>query len=164
MPGRHPGAPQRDIPHQETPGRDAPHLTIEVTVSAGTATVILHGELDPVTMPQLALRLARVLADEPQQLILDLADVSFIDCASARLITGTGRHLPAGARPLIRLPSLAVRRLLILTGLADHLEMVPAAGEQDALGLPGVPFQAGLGQLRRPEERGRCAEVERADR
>lgn len=104
-------------------------LAIEVTVSAATATVVIRGELDMVTMPRLARRLALVLADGPQRLVLDLADVTYIDCASARLITGTGRHLPAGVRPAIRLPSMVVRRVLALTGLADCLDIGPTGGE-----------------------------------
>jgi anti-anti-sigma factor len=62
------------------------------SLTAGTATVALGGELDPVTMPPLARRLAQVLADGPQRLVGDLAGVRFVDCASARLITGE----PAG--------------------------------------------------------------------
>ena len=95
-------------------------------MSAGTATVVLRGELDPATRPLLARRLGQVLADEPQQLVLDLSGITFIDCASARLITGAGRHLPAGTRPVIRFPSLVARRVLTVTGLADHLEIGPA--------------------------------------
>ena len=159
MPGPNPGAPQREIPH-----REMPDLAIEVTASAGMATVVIRGELDPVTMPLLARRLAQVLADGPQRLALDLAGVTFIDCASARLIAGAGRHLPADARPAIHFASPVVRRVLTLTGLAGHLEMGPAGGGRGTGRLPGAPFQAGFGQRRRPEERGRRAEVERADR
>ncbi len=107
-------------------------LGIEVTVSAGTATVVLRGELDPATRPVLARRLGQVLADGPQQLVLDLSGVTFIDCASARLITGAGRHLPTGTRPVIRFPSLVARRVLTLTGLVDHLEMRPADADTTA--------------------------------
>ena len=58
------------------PRRKVPDLGIEVTVSAGMATVVIRGELDPATMPLLARRLAQVLADGPQQLALDLAGVT----------------------------------------------------------------------------------------
>jgi anti-sigma B factor antagonist len=107
-----------------------PYLGIEVTVSGETATVILRGALEPATMPLLAGRLAQVLADGPRRLVVDLAGVTYIDCASARLIVGAGRHLPAGVRPAVRLPGPAVRRLLALTGLADHLDMGPAGGHR----------------------------------
>jgi anti-anti-sigma factor len=84
---------------------------------AGTTTVVISGELDLTVMPPLAEQLARVLAGNPQQLIFDMARVGFIDCASARLIAGTGHSLPDGRRPVIRSPSPAARRVLELTGL-----------------------------------------------
>jgi anti-sigma B factor antagonist len=103
-------------------------MLIEATVSAGTVTVVIGGELDPVTTPLLARRLAEILADRPQRLVFDMAGVGFIDCAAARLIVGTSRFLPAGRRPVIRRPSPAVRRMLELTGLAAHCE---AEGSSD---------------------------------
>lgn len=106
-------------PHSGT----VPHLAIGVTVFAGTATVVLRGELSPVTMPLLAQRLAQVLAGRPERLVFDMAGIDFIDCACARLITGTRRHLPGGARPAVHSASPAVRRVLALTGLAAYLDI-----------------------------------------
>ena len=100
----------------------APPMVIEAAVSAGTATIVIRGELDAATAPLLARRLIQILADGPQRLVFDMAGVGFIDCAAARLIVGTGRYLPAGRRPVIRHPSPAVRRMLELTGLAAHCE------------------------------------------
>jgi anti-anti-sigma factor len=100
----------------------APPMVIEAAVSAGTATIVSSGELDAATTPLLARRLAQILAVGPQRLVFDMAGVGFIDCAAARLIVGTGRCLPTGRQPVIRRPSLAVRRMLELTGLAAHCE------------------------------------------
>lgn len=168
MPGPRPGASQDEIPNRETQHREAlhsevPRLAIEVAVSAGTATILLRGELDLTTMPLLARRLAQVLADGPRQLVLDMAGVTFMDCASARLITGAGRHLPCGTRPAIHAPSLAVRRVLVLSGLTDRLEIGPAGSEWGADWLPGAPLQARRRQRWRLKKRGRRAEVERTD-
>ena len=52
----------------------------------------------------------------------DLAGVSFMDCAAARLIVDTGRRLPGGGRTVIRSATPAVRRLLALTGLDASCE------------------------------------------
>jgi anti-sigma B factor antagonist len=98
-------------------------MVIEAAVSAGSATIVIRGELDAATAPLLARRLTQILADEPQRLVFDMAGVGFIDCAAARLIAGTGRCLPVGRRPVIRRPSPAVRRMLELTGLAAHCEV-----------------------------------------
>lgn len=55
-----------------------------------------------------------------------------MDSAAARLIAGTGQHLPGGARPVILAPSPAVRRILELTGLDAYCEIVTLsiAGER----------------------------------
>ncbi len=92
-------------------------------MTAGTARVIISGELDVVIAPLLAERLAQVIAAKPQRLVFDLAGVEFIDCAAAGLIVGLGRHLPEGQRPIIRPASQAVRRLLELTGLDNCCEV-----------------------------------------
>jgi anti-anti-sigma factor len=122
-------APRGEAPRGEDDGDGSSPLAIAVSVTAGRATVVLHGELDPVTMPLLAWRLAHLLAGRPRHLVLDMTAVAFIDCASARLIAGTGRHLPPGARPAVRSPSPAVRQVLMLTGLAAHLDITAPAGE-----------------------------------
>lgn len=98
-------------------GPPAELVTAEADGTAGTTTVVISGELDLTVTPPLAEQLAQILAGHPQQLVFDLARVDFIDCASARLIAGTGRSLPEGRRPVIRSPSPAARRILELTGL-----------------------------------------------
>jgi anti-sigma B factor antagonist len=91
--------------------------------AAGTVTVVISGELDFTSMPSLAEQLAQVLARKPRRLVFDMAQVSFIDCASARLIVGMGRNLPDGRQPVIRRPGPAVRRILELTGLDAHCQV-----------------------------------------
>jgi anti-sigma B factor antagonist len=98
-------------------------LTVRADEAAGTATVVISGELDFTSTPSLAEQLAQVLARKPRRLVFDLAQVGFIDCASARLIVGTGRNLPEGRQPVIRRPAPAVRRILELTGLDAHCQV-----------------------------------------
>ena len=104
-------------------GPQEPPLTIEAAVTAGTAVVVISGELDLTTTSLLSQQLAQILEDGPQRLVFDMSGVHFMDCATVRLIAGTGRCLPQGRRPIIRRPSLAVRRVLELTGLAVHCEV-----------------------------------------
>jgi anti-sigma B factor antagonist len=98
-------------------------FTIEARIIQGTATLILSGELDVIVMPALAGHLTQILASKPRHLIFDMARVTFIDCATARLITRTGQSLPSSGRVLIQQPSAAVRRVLELTGLASHCDI-----------------------------------------
>jgi anti-anti-sigma factor len=96
---------------------------VEVDISRGTATVVISGELDVLVTPVLSAYLAQVLSQPPQHLVFDLAGLSFLDCAAARLIAGTGRFLPPGRRPVVRGARPAVRRILQVSGLGAHCDM-----------------------------------------
>jgi anti-anti-sigma factor len=102
------------------PQRDPFAVSIDIT--AGTATAVISGELDVAGVPLLAQHLAQILDEKPQRLVLDMAQVGFMDCAAARTIASTGRCLPEGRRPVIRSPSSMVRRILELSGLDAHVE------------------------------------------
>jgi anti-anti-sigma factor len=88
-----------------------------MSFSDGTATLVLHGDLDLLTAALLSEKLTQALDKGPERLIFDMADVPFIDCASARAIVVAGRALPGGGRPVLRSPGPGIRRLLELTGL-----------------------------------------------
>jgi anti-anti-sigma factor len=96
--------------------------------AAGTATLVISGELDVTTTPLLSLQRAQILEGRPQCLVFDMSGVDFIDCAAARLIASTRRFLPEGRRPVIRSPSPVVRRLLELTGFAAQCEIDDPSG------------------------------------
>jgi anti-anti-sigma factor len=97
--------------------RDQP-LGFEAMVTGDRAViVVLSGDFDIGNQGSLARHLAEILEYQPRRLVYDMADVGFVDCASARLIAGTGRSLPEGVRPVISRARLAVRRVLEITGL-----------------------------------------------
>ena len=75
-----------------------------VTITGETVTVVLSGELDVTSEDFLTNRLARVRQARPRRLIFEAAQVTYIDCASARLIAGTGDWLPAWRQAGHRLP------------------------------------------------------------
>lgn len=106
-------------------GPPATSLVTESVAGSGMITVVIRGELDVVTAPLLSRQLAPALDDGPQRLVFDMAGVDFIDCAAVRLIVSTGQYLPTGRLPVIRRPSVAVRRVLELTGLAAACEVDP---------------------------------------
>jgi anti-anti-sigma factor len=95
----------------------------EETVTGGTVTVVLRGEFDVTSEDFLSARLERIRQARPRRLVLVTDQVAYLDCASARLIAGTGRWLPAGVKPVIRSPSAIVRRVLQLTGVGASCEV-----------------------------------------
>jgi anti-anti-sigma factor len=98
-------------------------LLIEVHTTKDSITVVIKGDLDLSSMPLLAAVLSRILEDNPERLIFDLAGVGFVDCAAARCLAGTRRFLPSGRRPVLRFPRPLVLRLLTLTGLDADCEI-----------------------------------------
>ncbi len=114
--------PGSDLP---SPARAEPNtrsLAIQVDVTPESATVVIGGELDLVSMPVLAARLSVVLRRRPRRLILDMAGTTFMDCACTRLLASAGQFLP-DYKPVIRQPTSAVRRVLQLTGLDAEFEI-----------------------------------------
>ena len=94
--------------------------------AGGTVTVILSGDLDAGNAAQFQARLTEILAGQPQRLIFELSQVSFIDCAAARLIARTAARLPAGRKPVLRGAPAIARRVLLITGLDSMCEFSEA--------------------------------------
>ena len=102
---------------------------LEATATGAAVTVVLRGEFDMTSADLLSGYLARIRATRPRRLVFETAQVAFIDAASARLIVGTGRWLPAGVNPVISHPSSIVRRVLQVSGLDALCEFEPGADE-----------------------------------
>ncbi len=98
-------------------------LTIESTSDDRDSVVlVVEGELDPSTSPQLAERLEDdVVAG--RTVVLDLSGVQFVDSSGLRTLIGASSRL--GDRLVIRQPSAVVTRLFELTGIADHFVVDP---------------------------------------
>jgi anti-sigma B factor antagonist len=95
------------------------------TVSArkgenGTVTLVLVGELDTFTAPQLRSSIAGQLAGQPRELVLDLSAVDFLGSAGLGTLVET-QHLARDRNIALRLvaSSRAVLRPLQVTGLIE---------------------------------------------
>jgi anti-anti-sigma factor len=94
-----------------------------VTVEGETVTVVLSGELDITNEGFLSSRLAHVRRERPRRLVFETARVTFIDCATARLIAATGDWLPPGVKPVIACPAPVVRRVFQASGLDAYCQL-----------------------------------------
>jgi anti-sigma B factor antagonist len=100
-------------------GQSCPALfTVEVSVIPGETVLTLHGELDISSQQQFAAALAGV-GERVARIVLDLSDLTFIDCGNigliyqSRILAGLrGTHLE------LRDPNPHLRRIFELTGLA----------------------------------------------
>jgi anti-anti-sigma factor len=97
----------------------------EAVVTGETVTVVLRGELDVTVEGFLCGRLSRIREMRPSRLVFEMAQVTYLDCASARLIAGTGGWLPAGVTPVVSRPSPIVRRVLQASGIGAFCELRP---------------------------------------
>lgn len=106
---------------------------------AGFAVVAWRGELDISSAQIPSSWLADIVSREPW-VIVDLAELEFIDCGSCRLLAGA-RDLArrAGGDVLLAGPRGAVARVLGLTGGAEAFSVFPAVGL--------AAFSAGLSAL-----------------
>jgi anti-anti-sigma factor len=92
-------------------------------VTGETVTVVLRGEFDVASSGFLYGRLARIRELRPVRLVFEMAQVTYLDCASARLIAGTGDWLPARVKPVVSRPSPVVRRVLEASGVGARCEL-----------------------------------------
>ena len=96
-------------------------------------TVVLAGELDCASAPDLSALLTELIAKRPQRLVLDLANVVFMDCAGITPIARARRALPAAGRsssgPLPARPArlLKITRMDQLFLIQDDLPRSPAS-------------------------------------
>src|ERR1700685_585781 len=104
-------------------GPAAAPAAIEATFSEGTATIVISGELDLLTMAFLAEQLTLIVRRRPRRLVFEPARADVVDCGSARLTAAAGPCLPDGPRPLIRQARPIVRRVFELSGLAALCEL-----------------------------------------
>ena len=101
-------------------------------LSIGTAAVLadppqahvrMRGELDFATAPSMAAQFDQALASGCREFRLDLADVSFCDASTVRLLLGLQRQLRAvGGSLRIVEPARCVRRVFELVGLGGMLD------------------------------------------
>jgi anti-anti-sigma regulatory factor len=108
------------VMHREWPG-----LRVEVYWASGEALVVVHGDLDGVSAVDLAERLVEVgsvlrfLNGQPQRLVVDLADVQFVNLAAARALDAARHQLPPECPLVLRSSGRAARKILASAGLLD---------------------------------------------
>jgi anti-sigma B factor antagonist len=91
--------------------------------------VRLAGVLDETAAARARELLDEALAQWPAVLIVDLADVRFLDAAGVNVLAGAARTAAAQRTSLrVLAPRASVRRVLDLTGLTERVRVVAAAG------------------------------------
>jgi anti-anti-sigma factor len=110
-------------------GRDP--LEIEIQNSGERTLVTLSGELDASTASFLYDKLSDLEVENVQHVVLDLAQVTFMDSTGLGVIMTEHKRLQHSEGSLtIFAPPSSVRRLFEITGLDGVLDVVPVNDER----------------------------------
>lgn len=86
--------------------------------------VLVTGELDLVSAPELERELQRILLAAASDVVLDLRGVTFIDSSGLRVVLVGSRDARASGRRFVVLAGEGqVRRVIDMAQVADHLEL-----------------------------------------
>ncbi len=101
-------------------------VSVEKDPGAGTWVVSVGGDLDIAAVPDVHRAVLEAERDGPDRLALDLSDVVHLDSSGLRVLLDAAGRARRGGRRLIVVapPGGPVGRLLELTLLADHLDVV----------------------------------------
>jgi anti-anti-sigma factor len=99
-------------------------VTLCIRPGGGATIVAISGEVDVGSEAQLQQSLLRIIRECPGKLMLDVSDVSFMDCAGLRALLATRRRAEMrGVSVRLIATSAAVRRIIELTGAQEALAM-----------------------------------------
>src|SRR6266700_3835928 len=91
---------------------DTDELTAKTVRDGAVCTLILVGELDFSTAGEFLQYAARVLDDRIERFVLDLAGLTFLDCAGVRALAIATCFAPSGCPVIIRSLSPPARRII----------------------------------------------------
>lgn len=91
------------------------------------AVVSLEGEVDLSSVPELEARIAAAERDSPEELVIDVRRVTFMDSSGLRILLAAHQRAEEQGRAFaIVRGSDAVDRLLKVTGLAERMRLLDA--------------------------------------
>ena len=103
-------------------------LTVKTVRDGSVCTLILIGDLDLSETSEFLVHAALAVDDRTERLVLDLAGVTFLDCAGVRALAVAASFAPGGGPVIIRSLSPRARRIFELLDL-DIETLQPASPE-----------------------------------
>ena len=102
----------------------------------GSVIVHLAGELDLYNAPTVRETLLTLAAEQPDRLVVDLAEVEFIDSTALGVLVEARGKLARRGAFLLAAPGLETHRALQVSGLDQHLSVHETVGAALAAPLP----------------------------
>ena len=104
-----------------------PHLETSVAFAPDSVLLVLSGELDLATVAVLDDSLRRAESARRPVVLVDLAGVTFMDCAGLTVLLAAARRASeTGGEVSVMRASASIRRLLELTAVDQSLSVIPA--------------------------------------
>ena len=98
---------------------------VERTTVLGRPALSVRGELDIATAPRLAAAVESQLSQQPQSLVVDLTDTTFLDSSGARTLAVTARRAAAAGVALEVVCPRANRPVRLVVDLLELRAVVP---------------------------------------
>jgi anti-sigma B factor antagonist len=89
--------------------------------NGGAVVVRLVGELDLYNAPEVRTALLELAAEQPERLVIDLAEVEFIDSTALGVLIEARTKLDNRQSFLLAAPGRETHRALTISGLDQHL-------------------------------------------
>jgi anti-sigma B factor antagonist len=100
-------------------------LELESHSSADGETVVVRGEIDMATAPQLREVLNKLVDGGAARIVLDCRGLDFLDSSGIGVLIAVRKRLGDDGALTIESPRAHVRKVLELTGVSDHVEIAP---------------------------------------
>jgi len=96
--------------------RDVDFDLVTREIRVGTFVVGLTGEVDLYTAPELKSELLRIVAEDPERIVVDLSGATFVDSTTLGVLLGAVKRLRmSGGELVIVCSDLNIRRILSIT-------------------------------------------------
>jgi anti-sigma B factor antagonist len=97
------------------------HPVGEIERQNGAVVIHLVGELDLYNAPEVRAALLEICAEQPERMVIDLAQVEFVDSTALAVLIEARAKLDNRDSFLIASPGLETHRALTISGLDRHL-------------------------------------------
>jgi anti-sigma B factor antagonist len=100
-------------------------LKLESEVSGDTASVVIRGEVDMATAPQLREELIGLVDSGVTRIVLDCRELTFLDSSGIGVLIAVHKLVDEPGALTLEAPPPHVRKVLDLTGVSEHVTIVP---------------------------------------
>jgi anti-sigma B factor antagonist len=103
--------------------RGVAELELESRSSTDGETVVVRGEIDMATAPDLRELLNGLVDDGASRIVLDCRSLDFLDSSGIGVLIAVRKRLGDDGALILEAPQAHVRKVLELTGVSDHIEI-----------------------------------------